>query len=140
GQRRIFEARAAVLEGGRAQLAERLAQFDSQIAGVGGQIAALKDQMSFLEEELGNQQKLADSGLARRSAVSEQLLRRAEYEGQLAAPEAEKARLANARQDAERQTLQAERSFMEGVVTALREVTAEVEELTLEILTRSAQL
>jgi HlyD family secretion protein len=140
GQRRIFEARRAVTEGARARLGERLAQFDSQIAGTAGQIAALRDQIGFIEADLSNQENLAAQGLARQSQVSDLMRRRAELQGQLAALEAEKAGLANARQDAEIETLQAERAFTEQVVTDLRATTSEVEELVLDIITRSAQL
>lgn len=140
GQRRIFEARRAVTAGSRARLAERLAQFDSQIAGVGAQIAALNEQLTLVESDIGNQEELADKGLARRSQLNEVLRRKAELEGQRAALEAEKAGLANSRQDAEIETLQAERAFMEEVVTELRKTGTEIEELTLEIVTRSAAL
>lgn len=140
GQRRIFEARLAVNAGAQASLGERLAQFDSQITGVGGQIAALREQVGLTEAELADQERLASQGLTRKSQVSDLQRRRAELRGQLAALEAEQARLANARQDAEIEARQTERSLTEQIVTDLRAAASEVEELTLDIITRSAQL
>lgn len=140
GQRRIFEARRAVNEGIEASLAERLAQFDSQIGGVRGQIAALREQIGFTDSELADQEQLAAQGLTRKSQVNDLQRRRSELRGQLAALEAEEARLANAREDAGIEARQAARGFTEQVVTDLRTTASEIEELTLDIITRSAQL
>lgn len=140
GQRQIFTARAEVLRGWGDQLVERLEQFSKQIAGVEGQIAAKRSQLEFAERELENVSRLTARGLARQSQVLELQRMQADLLGQIAALEAEAGRLVNARRDAELETLQAERSFREDVLTELRTVTAEVEELTLEILTRQDQL
>lgn len=140
GQRRIFDVRRAVTAGQRDRLAERLAQYDSQSAGVAGQIAALREQIRLTESDHADQEQLATQGLTRKSQVNDLLRRLSDLRGQLAALEAEQARLANARQDAEIETEQAERSFTEQVVTDLRATASEVEELIPEIITRSAQL
>lgn len=140
GQRAIFAARAAVLHGGRAQLAEALLQLDNQIAGVAGQIAATRDQMGFLQRDIDNQTALVEQGLSRQSQLGDLQRAMAELHGQMAALEADQARLANARRDRELETLQTERAFMEQVVTDLRETTTQTEELVLEIVTRTAQL
>ena len=84
--------------------------------------------------------ELTTKGLARRSQMSELERQKAQLAGQLSALEAELARLANAPRDARLETLQAENSFMEGVVTDLRDITARIEELTLQIVTYEAQL
>ena len=60
--------------------------------------------------------------------------------GRAAALDAELARLINARKDAELTTLQQERSFLEEVVTELREANTATEELILDIATRNIQL
>ena len=140
GERRIFAARAATLAGGRDQLAEAQAQLDNQISGVTGQIEANGRQIALIDRDLANMSDLISQGLARQSQLSELEQRRAALAGEQAALQAELARLANSRRDQELATLQQERSFMEGVVTELREVTAEVEELILEIVTRQSQL
>lgn len=140
GQREIFAARTAVLQGGRAQLTEAQLQLDNQIAGVAGQVTAIREQMGLLQRDIDNQTTLVAQGLSRQSQLGDLQRNMSQLGGQLASLEAEQARLINAQRDRELETLQAERSFMEEVVTDLHEVTTQVEELTLEIVTRSAQL
>ena len=140
GQRRIFDARRAVIEGSRDRLAERLMQFDSQISGLSGQLDALAQQIKLVADSIKTQKGLAHDGLARQSQINDLMGRRAELEGQLASLDAQRAALANSRQDAEIETLQSERSFMEQVVTDLRQANSDVETLMLEIITRSAEL
>lgn len=139
-QQEIFNARAAVLTGQQAQLEETLIQLEDQSSGNAGQITALKEQINLLERDLENMRALAKQGLARQSQMSEIQRTKAQVTGQLASLEAERARLANARRDATLSTLQATRGFQEEVVTQLRDVTAQIDELTLEIITRRAQL
>ena len=139
-QQEIFNARAAVLTGQQAQLKETLLQLENQSSGAAGQIYALEEQIALLERDLENMRTLAEQGLARQSQMSELQRTKSQVTGQLAGLEAERARLENARRDATLSTLQATRSFQEEVVTQLREVTAQVDELTLEIVTRRAQL
>lgn len=140
GQRQIFAARAAVLDGGRERLVETQAQYEAQARGITGQMEAVREQLRLLEIDIGNMQTLADQGLARQSQMSELARARAELTGQLAGLEAEQSRLITAARDAELRTLQEERAFMESVVVELRTVTAEIQELMLEITTRQAQL
>ncbi len=139
-QREIFAARAAVLQGGRDQLTETLLQYDSQTAGTEAQIAAIQDQLNLLERDIANKSDLAGRGLVRQSELSDLQRARAALTGQMAAQQAELARLANARRDSTLQTLQAERTFIEEVVTQLRETNDQIDELTLDIVTRTAQL
>lgn len=139
-QRQIFKARAAVLTGQQSQLAETLLQIDNQRKGVEGQIAALGEQITLLERDIANMRKLASQGLARQSQMSQLQRTKSQVTGQLAGLEAERARLSNTRRDAELSTLQATRSFQEEVVTQLRDVSAQIDELTLEIVTRRAGL
>lgn len=139
-QRAIFAARAAVLKGQQVQLEETLLQYDNQAAGIRGQIAALHEQIILLDRDLENIGQLAAKGLTRQSQMSELQRSRSQLTGQLAGLEADLARLANARRDSELGVLQAERSFLEGVVTELREVTSVIDELTLQIITQEAQL
>ena len=140
GQRQIFAARSELRRGRRDQLAERLAQYGGQIAGTTAQIAAKRDQLGFLERDLANVSRLSDQGLVRQSQLTDLQRGRAELLGQIAALEADLGRLGNAMRDAELETLLGERGFMEEVVTELGRATAEIGELTLEILTRREQL
>lgn len=139
-QREIFLARRAVLEGAREQLAETFLQTETRRRGLEGQLAATREQIALIEQDLGNMRDLAEQGLARQSQMSELQRAQSELQGRLATLEAEMAQLANSRREQELETLQRERSFMETVVTELRDATAQVDELTLEIVTRSAQL
>ena len=139
-QREIFAARAAVLQGGRDQLTETLLQYDSQTTGAEGQIAAIQDQLDWLERDIANKSDLAGRGLARQSELSDLQRARAVLTGQMAAQQAELARVSNARRDSTLKTLQAERTFMEDVVTELRKTNDQIDELTLDIVTRTAQL
>ena len=140
GQREIFLARHAVRKGNRAKLAEAWAQFDSQIVGAKGQIEALDQQLSYVDADIRSQRSLVDRGLSRQSQLNELSRVRAELTGRRAALDAELARLVNAREDAELNTLQQERSFLENVVTELREANTTIEELILDIATRNIQL
>ena len=140
GQREIFLARHAVRKGNRAKLAESWAQFDNQITGAKGQIEALDQQLSYVDADIRSQRSLVDRGLSRQSQLNELSRARAELTGRRAALDAELARLVNAREDAELNTLQQERSFLENVVTELREANTTIEELILDIATRNIQL
>jgi len=139
-QREIFLARRAVLDGARAQLAEVFVQSETRRRGLEGQITATSDQIALIEQDLENMRTLTQQGLARQSQMSELQRAQSELLGRLATLESELAQLDNNRRESELETLQRERSFMETVVTELRDATAQVEELTLEIITRSAQL
>ena len=140
GQSRIFTARAAVLQGQRDRLAETLVQYDTQAQGIAGQIAAKRDELTLTEAEIASQQALLDQGLTRQSALSELRRGHAGLLGQMAALEAEQAKLVTARRDSTLETLQGERKFQEQVATDLGDATTRVQELTLEIVTRAAQL
>lgn len=140
GQKQIFLARAEVLTGQRDQLVGQKEQTGHQIAGLTGQLAARKEQLALVGAELANMRDLVKQGLARRAQMTDLQRQESELHGQIASLEAELARLGNTLQEAELQTLQAERAFKEAVVIELREVTALIEELTLEILTRQNKL
>lgn len=140
GQRQIFQARAEVLHGQRDQLTGQKEQTGHQIEGLTGQLNARKDQLALIEADLANMRDLVKQGLARRAQMTDLQRQDSELQGQIATLEADLARLGNTLQEAELKALQAERAFKEEVVTELREATALVEELTLEILTRQDQL
>ncbi len=140
GQRNVFAARAAVLQGQQDRLVETLAQYDSQLQGLVAQIAAKREELALTEAEIASQQDLLSQGLTRQSALSDLRRGHAGLLGQLAALQAEQAKLANARRDSTLETLQGERAFQEKVVTDLGDVTATAQELILEIVTRRDQL
>lgn len=140
GQRQIFQARAEVLIGQRDQLLGQKEQTGHQIKGLAGQLTARQDQLALIEADLTNMRDLVKQGLARRAQMTDLQRQESELRGQIVTLEADLARLGNTMQEVELKALQAERAFKEEVVTELREVTALVEELTLEILTRRDQL
>lgn len=136
----IFAARAEVLAGSRAQLGETIGQFEAQIAGIEAQIAAKREQAASVAEDLANMTRLSENGLVRERELNETQRAAADLQGQIASLEAEIAGLRIAMRDAEIATRQEERGFREGVASELREAQAKVDELTLEIVTRSAEL
>ena len=140
GQRSVFAARAALLQGQRDRLVETLAQQDSQLQGLKIQIGAKRDQIALAQIQVDNQQSLLDKGLTRQSALSDLRRGLSELLGQLAGLEAEQARLTTARRDSTLETLQGERSFQEKVATDLGDATARMQELVLEIVMRRDQL
>jgi len=140
GQRQIFDARVAVLAGQKNRLAEARTQVTVQLSSLEAQIAAKQDEIGLTEAEIATQQRLLDQGLARQSQLTDLRRSHAALLGALAALGGEKARLRNALRDSELESLQAERGFQEQVVTELRETSAKIEELTLEIVTRSEEL
>ncbi|WP_187431402.1 Type I secretion system membrane fusion protein PrsE (plasmid) [Roseobacter fucihabitans] len=140
GQRAIFAARAAVQTGGREQLAEAFLQFENQIAGLTSQMEAIAAQIGFITKDLDSMQTLVERNLARQSQLNDLNRTRADLEGRRAGLASDIAQLSNARREAEIQTLQSERAFQESVVTDLRTITSQVDELILDIVTRAAQL
>lgn len=140
GQMRVFTARRRLSEGRQAQLAERVAQFERQIEGIDASIAARDEQLGYIEKELDNGRRLFDQGLMRESQILQLQRSRAEMKGSLAEAVAERARIGNSIQDAQIEVEQAERQFREEVVTDLRTTQAEIEEMTIQIVTLSRQL
>ena len=140
GQTQIFVARRDVLRGIAAQLREKIAQIENQRDGVQAGIAAKEQQLVLVQKELDNVTELNKQGLARESQVLDLQRTRSEMLGQISEQQSELARLANSVQDAQLEILQTNRTFKEGVVTDLRDVTTKAEELILQIVTTQKQL
>jgi len=136
----IFKTRAETLQGQREQLAETLHQLETQREGTQGQMAAVEEQAASLDGDLDGLRKLSKQGLVRQSQLSQLQRARAQLTGEMAGLRATLSRLEIAGRDAHLELRQAERAFREEVISTLRDATAEVEELTLEIVTRTAQL
>ncbi|MBS0562962.1 MAG: HlyD family type I secretion periplasmic adaptor subunit [Proteobacteria bacterium] len=140
GQRQIFAARAEVNRGRREKLGETKAAFEQQIAGTQGQIDAVRAQIALTEKDLADITVLVGKGLARQSQQSDLERAKAELYGRLSALQAEQASARTAIRDAEIEVLQAERAFKEAVVTEMRDATTAIQEQTLEVVNRLAQL
>lgn len=69
GQERLFEARKETLESETEQLTKRRQQIENQIEGIEAQQEALGRQQELMQEELADQQRLRDQGLAQKSRV-----------------------------------------------------------------------
>jgi len=133
GQREIFRSRRLVMASQKAQLQERILQHRAQIAGFEAQIETTQNQVSFITREVTNLQVLHDQGLTPESRLLELQGRQAALLGQTAQYRSELARAHNSIRDAELKILQGEREFHEQAVTLLREVTAQIDENTLEL-------
>lgn len=133
GQREIFRSRRLVLVSQKAQLLERIQQYLAQISGIEAQIEATQSQISFIIREVTNLQILHDQGLAPESRLLELQGRQAALLGQVALYRSELSGARNSIRDAELKIVQGEREFHEEAVTVLREVTAQIDENTLEL-------
>jgi len=133
GQREIFLSRRAVLASRKAQLLERVQQHEAQILGIQAQIEATNAQVTFVSREVGNLQILHDQGLAPEARLLDLQGRHAGLLGQIALHRSELSGARNSIRDAELKIVQGTREFHEQVVTELREVTASIDENTLEL-------
>lgn len=140
GQAQVFQARAEVIRGKRDRLAETRAQHQAEIQGFQSRSDAVQRQIDLVEADLADIRTLVAQGLARQSQQSDLERTLADLKGQIATLSADTARTRAAMRDAEIETLQEERAFRESVVTELREVTVSLEELTLDIVNREADL
>lgn len=139
-QSQIFEARLALRASEENRLTQTLAQYKSQIEGLNGQLDALDDQIAVADDALATTATLVERNLSRSSALSQQQQARSQLAGQRAGLQAELARLITAQRDAELAALQEEQTRHETLVSELRTVSGQIEELTLDIVTRTAQL
>lgn len=92
GQRRLFQARIATLADQSALLSRRIDQITAQSNGIAAQSVALTAQLNLIEQELSQQQRLLDKGLAQAGTVLALQRERARLQGQLGELAAEKAR------------------------------------------------
>jgi len=69
GQQRLFAARRNSQQQESGQLVERKAQIAAQIDGFDAQLSALNAQLDLIGQELGDQKKLLDKGLAQSSRI-----------------------------------------------------------------------
>ncbi|WP_372988785.1 HlyD family type I secretion periplasmic adaptor subunit [Sulfitobacter sp.] len=140
GQAEIFEARQEFEQGRKEQLDEKIRQFENQTIGVNALIDAKQQQLALLEDELGAQKTLFDKGLARSSQLLSLQRSQADLLGQIAEHQSELARIQNSVRDTELELLQGARQKKEEVVTQLREVTTNIQELRQQIVSTEKQL
>lgn len=139
-QGKLFATRRISRLGQVEQLQEKIAQARNQITGVEGILQARLEQIAFIEQELKGLRDLLAKGYAAITRVLALERARAELLGQVAENHAELARLRNAIRENEIGILQVERQFQESVLTELREVTTQVEDLVQQIIATTKQL
>lgn len=140
GERSVFEARRAVLDGRKSQTEERRIQLGNRIDGIAAQLIAVRRQHLSVTEELEGLADLGQNGLIPQSQILELQRREAELSGRIATLEADLAEQRNAISEAVLEATQAERGFQESVIGDLLKVRSEIEEQTLEIARVDAEL
>lgn len=140
GQERLFQARRLSRTGQIQQQREKINQFGNQITGVQGMVKAKKEQLDYVVRELNGIKKLRDQGLAPETRVLAQEARRADLEGQIAESQADLARIENSIRETDIAILQIDREFQEQVLSELREVSTQVDDLVQQILATNKQL
>ncbi|EWY39223.1 hemolysin secretion protein D [Skermanella stibiiresistens SB22] len=140
GQRRIFEARQASLNGQTSILRNRIAQSVEQISGMEIQVKAKIRQSALLDKELKGLRDLADRGNAPANKVLQ-------YEREVESLMAERgeilSNIASVRQsigESELQITQARKTFLEQVETDLRTTQARLFESTERLHATRAEL
>lgn len=126
GQRAVFRARQATLEGQTAQLSEQIAQLDQQIGGMEAQLAAKRTEIELVEDELSDLRQLERRNLVPRSRVTERERQAARLDGEAGDLVA---RIASARgriAEIKVQVLQIETEFQRTVLSELSELQTEI--------------
>lgn len=140
GHKKLFEARRTSMNGQVEQLREQGEQFKNQIKGVNALKSSKERQQKMLTEELSNIQNLKDKGLVTNNQVMGLERQREELSGQLGEHDAEIARIENSINESEIQILQIERELRQSVLTELREVEQEVNDMTQQLQSTVEQL
>lgn len=140
GQQSLFDARRSTLDGEVAQLQERIEQLGNQRDGVQGVMDAKNQQVGMIDEELTGVRQLVADGTTPKVRLLQLERSRAELAGQISEHAAELARIQNSIGETEIAILQARRQFLEGVLSELREVTTEVNDLSQQVVATTEQL
>lgn len=140
GQQKLFEARKTTRDGQVSQLQEKIKQFRNQISGIEALKASKLTQLGFLDEELTSYRSLNEKGLMPKSQLMALERQREDIIGQTAEQDAELARIQNAISETEIQILQINREFRQTVLTELRQVEQEVNDMTQQLYATLEQL
>ena len=133
GQQKLFEARQATRQGQIAQLREKIKQFQNQTTGIKALKTSRKTQLGFLDEELKGIRTLNKKGLTPKSQLMALERQKEEIIGQMAEQDAELARIQNSISETEIQILQIGREFRQTVLTELRQIEQEVNDMTQQL-------
>lgn len=133
GQKKLFEARQATRLGQVAQLREKIKQLRNQTTGTEALKGSKKSQLGFLDEELKGIRSLNKKGLTPKSQLMSLERQREEIIGQVAEQDAELARIQNSISETEIQILQIDRELRQTVLTELRQIEQEVNDMTQQL-------
>lgn len=139
-QRDIFATRAALRTGQDAALRDTLSRTDNQITGAQAEQAALDRQSALLKNELTRIGGLVARNLIRVDQQTALMQQDAQLAGEAARIATRIIELTDSRHTATLVAQQETRNFRDTATTELAVARAEAEELTLEIVTRTAQL
>jgi len=140
GHETLFEARRTTREGQISQLHEQIKQFENQKTGIDALKQSRNTQLGFLNEELEGVRSLNKLGLSPKSQLMALERQREEIIGQIAEQHAELARIQNSISEAEIQILQVNREFRQNVLTELRQIEQEVNDMTQQLHATVEQL
>ena len=130
GQRRLFTARSESLERQVEQLGKRRGQIENQIEGIDSQQAGLVTQLELMREELEDQQRLLDSGLAQKPRVLALRREEAQLTGRLGELQAARAEAEGRITEIEIQILGLRNERREEAITQLRDIRSRELELS----------
>lgn len=126
GERTLFAARRAALEGQTSQLSERIAQLREQIAGLEAQKTAKEEEIALIEGELVGLEDLLEKGHVPVTRVIALKRDKARLEGELGALVSQIATTRGRITETELQVIQVTSDFMEKVTQAIRTAQAEI--------------
>ncbi len=130
GQQRLFEARIDTMAQQKEQLGKQITQIESEIEGTQAQLVSLRTQVDLIQNELEDQENLLKRGLTQASRVSALQRENASLTGEIGRLEASVARLKGQIAATEIQIVELTATRREEAITALREVQAQVSELS----------
>ncbi|WP_298850143.1 HlyD family type I secretion periplasmic adaptor subunit [uncultured Ruegeria sp.] len=140
GQNNLFDARLETLSKQDEQLSKQLVQINSEIAGTEAQLVSLRRQVELIEDELEDQQSLLNRGLTQTSRVLALQREEASLTGEIGRLEAAVARLKGQIASTEIQIVELTATRREEAITTLRDVQAQVSELSERRLSLSERL
>lgn len=130
GQQRLFDARLNTLAQQTEQLGKQRVQIESEIEGTQAQLVSLHRQVVLIQDELTDQQSLLSRGLTQASRVSALQREEASLTGEIGRLEATVARLRGQIAATKIQILELTAARREEAITTLRDVQAQVSELS----------
>lgn len=133
GQEKLFLARRASRTGQLKQFGEKIEQFESQIVGIKAISGSKEKQIDLIDIELKGLQDLFDKQLLTYGEMSPLIRERERLLGERAEQETEVARVKNSINEIEIQILLLDSNFREEVITELRAIEQEVNDLAQQL-------